>query len=403
MTGASTAQMKMWVDGLLGTNVQRVTEHDNGYQVHCRDQAQQVQVLSLHGRVLTTGQLLSATAQEAELTFEEMRQICRQTLQPRENAQEIKAAAGSAPPPPRNAQRQSQVAMVEAPGGATSAATDDGNDEDINTESSVQDLPSAEVNAAKGNPKRGKGKGKPQIAAVAPPSSDAKAKETENASPKPDSASNPPLPQLLSPFMSQVMPPRIRISLVRANLGKINGMVVGGEAGEGARERGKAISSKTTPGMAMVVHGMTKTVLKISHGSKTTGIRTQIGSQTTRISHGSLTTTQIKLGNPAPLISHGNPTTTPTKLGSLTPTRIKLGSLTPTQISPMVYLMTQVEARVGGGMAMEGNPKARVGQRAVVQPNQPGNRGAKGCAGGPSTPLAAITKPSTGLIQGLEE
>ena len=106
-TGHAPQQIKMWLDQTFGTNFGRVAHENVGLVVQCQDKNQLSQILTLNGRMLQTGEQIQVRAMEPQLSLEDMRQICRETLQPRENAQEIKS---SGPLPHRQAPRPSAVA-----------------------------------------------------------------------------------------------------------------------------------------------------------------------------------------------------------------------------------------------------------------------------------------------------
>ena len=97
---ATADQVKAWLENVLQTQRLRVTAENGAFLVECKDVSQQLQILALNGRVLTNGAILGVKTQEAQLTFDEMRQIFRQTLQPRENAAEIKLSVPSIPRKP---------------------------------------------------------------------------------------------------------------------------------------------------------------------------------------------------------------------------------------------------------------------------------------------------------------
>ena len=381
LTGATGAEMKTWVDALLGTSVLRVTAEGTGYLVHCRDQPQQVQVLSLNGRVLTTGQLLSASDHEVQLSFEEMRQICRQTLQPRENAHEIKTAAGP-PLPPGMPNANLKWLRLRHLGPREPTRVNGRRRTTLMARISLlwrSTQPKAPPRRA-----RARGRGKTKSLRFLLPKSLPRILSPKLSLRYLIQSPIPPLPRLHSPFMSRVMPPRIIHHLERANLDKSNGMVTSmvGEVDEKAR------------GMAMVAMD-SKTTPTISNGSPATRIQTRPGNLTTRINNGRPTTTTK--------IRPGNPTTTRTSNFSPTTTPANHCNLTPIQISHMVSSITLARVRVKVVLTMArevARTKVRVDPRGVRH-NQPGNRGAKRCAGGPCTLLAGLIQPSTSLIVGL--
>ena len=158
MHGVSADQIKAWLEGVLQTKKLHVTAENGAFTVECRNVAQQTQVLALNGRVLTSGDILSAKSQEAQLTFDVMRQICRQTLQPRENAHEIKASVSSSTQS-KQSQRPAQVAVLE----------DDSESTGYQETAEPQPPSTApSVCVAGGMAKKGQKKGK-TVAAVAPP------------------------------------------------------------------------------------------------------------------------------------------------------------------------------------------------------------------------------------------
>jgi len=107
--GHTPQQIKMWLDQTFGTNFGRVAPENVGLVVQCQDKSQMAQILTLDGRFLQTGEKIHVRAMDPQLSLEDMRQICRETLQPRENAQEIKS---SGPLPQRQAPRPSAVAAL---------------------------------------------------------------------------------------------------------------------------------------------------------------------------------------------------------------------------------------------------------------------------------------------------
>jgi len=108
--GFAPYQVKTWLDQTLATTFVRVGQDQNGFLVHCQDQSQLGLLLQLDGRTTMTGERILVRPVDPQLTLDEMRQICRETLQPRENAQEIKSQG--APASQRQAQRPSQVPVL---------------------------------------------------------------------------------------------------------------------------------------------------------------------------------------------------------------------------------------------------------------------------------------------------
>ena len=109
-SGCAPYQIKKWLEETFGTTFVRVTQEKVGIVVCCQDQAQFGTLLTLHGQRLQTGEVMSVRPIDPQLSLEEMRAICREALQPRENAFEIKAHV----PPPFQKQppRPSRVAAV---------------------------------------------------------------------------------------------------------------------------------------------------------------------------------------------------------------------------------------------------------------------------------------------------
>ena len=97
MVGGSPDVSKAWLEGLLGTHLGRATQKNSGVMLQCQTAAQQSQILSLNGRFLSDGSTLQIEMHDPSLSLEEMRTICRRTLQPRESADELKSSI--APPP----------------------------------------------------------------------------------------------------------------------------------------------------------------------------------------------------------------------------------------------------------------------------------------------------------------
>ena len=112
-----------------------------------------------------------------------MRQICKETLQPRENAQEIKSFGG---PPSRQVPRLSQVA----------ALAEEDEVETTNEAEEAQPLVAAmdqqpkNANRQRGPPKKGLGKGSQNVAAPPPSSSSQNAPISQNSFPPNSKSSN---------------------------------------------------------------------------------------------------------------------------------------------------------------------------------------------------------------------
>ena len=65
-----------------------------GMVVYSLGEAQHRQLLALNGRLLSNGETIQVKKLEPHLALSEMRQICHDTLQPKEHVQEMKAAGG---------------------------------------------------------------------------------------------------------------------------------------------------------------------------------------------------------------------------------------------------------------------------------------------------------------------
>ena len=126
-TEFTATQVKQWLEHNLATNFGRVTLDNGGFWIQCQDQAQLTQLLALNGRALANGKAISVKATDIQLSLEEMRQICRESLQPHENAVEIKYCGTS--PSQKQAPRQSQVAVLE--GDEAMSMDDDGGQAEI--------------------------------------------------------------------------------------------------------------------------------------------------------------------------------------------------------------------------------------------------------------------------------
>ena len=99
---------KTWLERYLHVDFRKASRKGLGTILHCRSAAQQSQVLALNGRTTSDGQVIKVETQDPVLSLEEMRAICRRTLQPRERADEVLH--------PIKAQHQAQVALIEAHG-----------------------------------------------------------------------------------------------------------------------------------------------------------------------------------------------------------------------------------------------------------------------------------------------
>ena len=89
--GSSVEACKVWLEQILDTEFARVTQKGNGALIQCNSPSQTNQLLALDGRMISDGRTLQFEAVPPLVTFEEMRNICRRFLRPRESADEIKS------------------------------------------------------------------------------------------------------------------------------------------------------------------------------------------------------------------------------------------------------------------------------------------------------------------------
>ena len=104
--------MKDWLESVLSVNFVKVVMEKLGMVIYSHDEAQNRQLLALNGRLLSNGETIQVKKLEPHLSLSEMRQICHDTLQPKEHVQEMKAAGGGNRIPPRYPPRPSQVAAL---------------------------------------------------------------------------------------------------------------------------------------------------------------------------------------------------------------------------------------------------------------------------------------------------
>ena len=123
LSGVTPKQLRDWLDESLGTNFPSVTMENHQMVVHCHDDAQFRTLFTLNGRPLSNGETISISSMDAQLSLEEIRQTCKDVLQPRENVQEMKNVAPSVKRLSSHvAPRPSRVARMEEEG---STADDD--------------------------------------------------------------------------------------------------------------------------------------------------------------------------------------------------------------------------------------------------------------------------------------
>ena len=113
MFGYTPKQLRGWLEESLGAEFPKVVMENQNMVVHCNDEAQFRQLLSLNNRRLSNGQTISIIGVDAQLSLDEVRQICKDNLQPRENVYEMKHANGTTK---KWQPRSSRVATVEDEG-----------------------------------------------------------------------------------------------------------------------------------------------------------------------------------------------------------------------------------------------------------------------------------------------
>jgi hypothetical protein len=113
MAGYTPKQLRGWLEESLATDFPKVVMENENMVVYCHDETQFRQLLSLNNRRLSNGQTISIIGVDAQLTLDEIRQICKDILQPRENVYEMKNAKGGVN---KWQPRSSRVATVEDEG-----------------------------------------------------------------------------------------------------------------------------------------------------------------------------------------------------------------------------------------------------------------------------------------------